>query len=395
LIIVLLFVILGLLIINLILSIKIIFDNSRSKDIESIFNNIENKITGLLREELRINREELNNNVKQNREELSNSFKSFDSSLSFRFNELVKTTEEKLEKMRETVDEKLHKTLEERLGESFKRVSEHLESVQKGLGEMQSLATGVGDLKKVLSNVKTRGILGEIQLENILEQILTPEQYEKNVITKKDSRESVEFAVKLPGKDDYESTIYLPIDSKFPLDNYHNLIDSYDSGDSRQINNAEKQLEKCIKKCAKDIRDKYIDPPNTTEFAIMFLPIEGLYAEVVKRTNLVEILQRDYKIIISGPTIIAAFLNSLRMGFKTLAIEKHSSEVWKVLGAVKTEFQRFGDVLEKAQKKISQASNDIDSLVGVRTRQIQKKLKNVQEISSQKTDFYLFDDNDF
>ncbi len=391
---ILLLIIMGLLIINLILSLKIIHSNSKNKNMELVFNSLENNITKLLREELKFNREELNNNVKQNREELANSFKSFENSLSYRFTELVKTTEKKLEKMRETVDEKLHKTLEERLGESFKRVSEHLESVQKGLGEMQSLATGVGDLKKVLSNVKTRGILGEIQLGNILEQILASEQYAQNVITKKGSRENVEFAIKLPGKDDYETTVFLPIDSKFPLENYHNLIDAYDLGDVKQIDNAVKQLEKCIKKCAKDIRDKYIDPPNTTEFGIMFLPIEGLYAEVVKRTNLVEILQRDYKIIISGPTTIAAFLNSLRMGFKTLAIEKHSSEVWKVLGAVKTEFQRFGDVLEKAQKKLSQASNDIDDLVGVRTRQIQKKLKNVQEISSKKTDVYLFDEID-
>ena len=295
----------------------------------------------------------------------------------------------KLEKMRETVDEKLHKTLEQRLGESFKLVSERLELVHKGLGEMQNLATGVGDLKKVLSNVKTRGIFGELQLEGILEQILTAEQYDKNVVTKKGSRDNVEFAVKLPGKDDEGSVVYLPLDSKFPLDMYYNLMDAYEAGDLSRIDECSKALESTIKKCAKDIRDKYIDPPNTTEFAIMFLPIEGLFAEVAKRTNLLEIIQREYKINITGPTTLAALLSSLQMGFKTLAIERRSSEVWKVLGAVKTEFEKFGTVLNKTQEKLNQASNELDTLVGTRTRQIVRKLKDIQSVSQIEGENYI------
>jgi len=285
----------------------------------------------------------------------------------------------KLEKMRETVDEKLHKTLEQRLGESFKLVSERLEQVHKGLGEMQSIASGVGDLKKVLMNVKTRGIHGEVLLGNILEQILGPEQYERNVATKKGTRENVEFAVRLPGMDD-GGFVYLPIDSKFPLENYNALMDAYEHADPVKIEDAAKALEAAIKKCAKDIRDKYIDPPNTTDFGIMFFPIEGLYAEALRRTGLFECLQRDFKINIAGPTTLAAFLNSLQLGFRTLAIQKQSNEVWKVLGEVKTEFQKFGEILESAQKRISQASEDLDKLVGVRTRQIQAKLRKVQEL---------------
>ena len=262
-----------------------------------------------------------------------------------KFTGLTKSTENNLEKMRITVDEKLQSTLEKRLGESFKMVNDRLEQVYKGLGEMQTLATGVGDLKKVLSNVKTRGVLGEIQLERILEQFLGPEQYDKNVITKKGSRETVEFAIKLPGKDEIKDTIYLPLDAKFPLDIYNKLIDAYEEGSQKSIDSASKELERFIKKSAKDIRDKYIDPPNTTEFGILFLPTEGLYAEVIKRQQLVEDLQRDFKINITGPTTLIALLNSLQMGFKTLAIEKHSSQVWKVLGAVKTEFSKFETVL--------------------------------------------------
>lgn len=296
--------------------------------------------------------------------------------------DLQEDNSQKLEKMRQTVDEKLHKTLEERIGQSFKMVSERLEQVYKGLGEMQTLATGVGDLKKVLSNVKTRGILGEIQLGNILEQILTPDQYEQNISTKSGTREVVEFAIKLPGKESPEDHVYLPVDSKFPLEVYHLLLEAYDKADISGIEEAAKHLETCIKKCAKDIRDKYLEPPNTTDFGIMFLPIEGLYAEVVRRTGLIEILQRDYRIIITGPTTLAAFLNSLQMGFRTLAIEKRSSEVWKVLGAVKTEFDKFGVVLSKAQEKIRQADKEIEDLVGARTRQIQRKLKDVHEVPS-------------
>ena len=299
----------------------------------------------------------------------------------------------KLDKMRETVDEKLHKTLEERLGQSFKIVSERLELVHKGLGEMQNLAAGVGDLKKVLSNVKTRGILGEILLGNLLEQILTAEQYETNVVTKKGSREFVEFAIKLPGKDDSGQAVYMPIDSKFPSENYQSLVSAYEDGDAKTVEDAIKVLDNNIKKCAKDIKDKYIDPPNTTDFGIMYLPIEGLYAEVVRRTDLIEVLQREYNIIITGPTTLAALLSSLQMGFKTLAIEKRSSEVWQILGAVKTEFDKFGNVLKKAREKIDQAGEDIDSLVGVRTRQIQRKLKNVQEMPSKDSISFLSDES--
>ncbi|MGI6748422.1 MAG: DNA recombination protein RmuC [Anaerovoracaceae bacterium] len=283
----------------------------------------------------------------------------------------------KLDEMRATVDEKLQKTLEDRIGKSFQLVSERLEQVYKGLGEMQNLAAGVGDLKKVLSNVKTRGILGEIQLEAILEQILSPDQYEKNVAIKKGSQERVEFAVKLPG--DGEGEVYLPIDAKFPVDTYTKLVEAYDAGIPAEVNQVSKMLERAIKTFAKSIHDKYIHPPQTTDFGIMFLPIEGLYAEVV-RSGLVETLQRDYKINIAGPTTMAALLNSLQMGFKTLAIQKHSSEVWNILGAVKTEFDKFGDVLSAAQQRINQANAELDKLVGTRTRQIQRKLRNVASL---------------
>ncbi len=280
----------------------------------------------------------------------------------------------KLSEMRATVDEKLQKTLEDRISQSFRVVSERLEQVYKGLGEMQTLASGVGDLKKVLSNVKTRGILGEIQLSAILTQILSPDQYEENINTKRSGGERVEFAVRLPG--DGEGTVYLPIDAKFPGDTYARLADAYDSGDAAEIEEAGKALERAIRREAKDIRDKYVEPPYTTDFAIMFLPFEGLYAEVVRR-GLVESLQRDYKINIAGPTTMAALLNSLQMGFRTLAIQKYSGEVWNVLGAVKTEFEKFGSVLASTQKKLSQANDDLDRLVGTRTRMIRSRLKNV------------------
>jgi len=306
-----------------------------------------------------------------------------------KFVELTKSTEENLEKMRVTVDEKLQSTLERRLSESFKVVSERLEQVHKGLGEMQSLAAGVGDLKKVLSNTKMRGVLGEVQLERILEQFLSPEQYEKNVITKKGSRETVEFAIKLPGKDYDNKTVYLPLDAKFPLEVYNKLLDAYDLQNQAQIDVASKNLERFIKKSAKDIRDKYIDPPNTTDFGLMFLPTEGIYAEVLKNQSLVEFVQREYNINITGPTTLVALLNSLQMGFRSLAIEKHSSEVWKILGAVKTEFSKFETVLNSAQNKLNQASSEIDKLVGTRTRQINRKLKNVDKLSFDDTGLYL------
>ena len=279
-----------------------------------------------------------------------------------------------LEKMRATVDEKLQKTLEERLSQSFKLVSERIEEVYKGLGEMQNLASGVGDLKKVLSNVKTRGILGEIQLSAILEQVLTKDQYNENVATKKGSSDRVEFAIRLPG--DGDSVVYLPIDAKFPADKYSNLADAYETGDKAQIELCGKALEASIKASAKYIHDKYVDPPATTDFAILFLPFEGLYAEVVRR-GMVEVLQREYKVNIAGPTTMAALLNSLQMGFRTLAIEKHSSRVWDVLGAVKTEFGKFEKTLKKAQERINQANNELDALIGTRTNVIQRRLRDV------------------
>ena len=299
------------------------------------------------------------------------------STMEKKISDLTSDNNNQLEQMRKTVDEKLQKTLEDRISQSFKLVSERLEQVYKGLGEMQTLASGVGDLKKVLSNVKTRGILGEVQLGAILEQILSPEQYEENVRTKSSGNERVEFAVKLPGDD--EGVVWLPIDAKFPGDAYASLMDAYDTGDSALIDSAAKNLEKVIKSEARDIRDKYLEPPYTTDFGIMFLPFEGLYAEVVRR-GLLETLQRDYKVNIAGPTTMAALLNSLQMGFKTLAIQKHSSEVWNVLGAVKTEFDKFGVVLAATQNKINQANAELDKLIGVRTRSIIRKLKNVTSL---------------
>ncbi len=294
----------------------------------------------------------------------------------------------KLDEMRATVDEKLQKTLEDKISQSFKLVSERLEQVYKGLGEMQNLATGVGDLKKVLTNVKSRGILGEIQLGAILEQILSPEQYETNVAVRPNSTNVVEFAVKLPGDED--GMVYLPIDSKFPGDAYANLLDAYESGNQDEIENRAKELIKVIKSCAKDIKEKYLEPPYTTDFGIMFLPFEGLYAEIVRR-GLIEELQEKYKIVIAGPTTMAALLNSLQMGFKTLAIQKRTSEVWRVLGAVKTEFDTFASVLNDTRKRLEQANDSLDKLVGVRTRQIQRKLNSVTSLADTESKMLLDD----
>jgi DNA recombination protein RmuC len=286
----------------------------------------------------------------------------------------------KLEQMRATVDEKLQSTLEKRLGESFKQVSERLEQVYKGLGEMRTLATGVGDLKKVLTNVKTRGTWGEIRLSHILEQILTPDQYDVNVATKKNSNERVEFAIKLPGQDtDQDKIVWLPIDAKFPQEDYQRLMDAQEAADKELAEKSIKSLETRIKAEAKYIKEKYLDPPNTTDFGIMFLPVEGLYAEVLRRPGLCDTLQREYRIVVTGPTTLAALLNSLQMGFRTLAIEKRSSEVWELLGVVKAEFGKFGDVLAKTKKKLQEASNTIDK-AAVRTRAIERKLRKVQEV---------------
>ena len=336
-------------------------------------------------------REEQRNTLKDFQETFAKNVQNFNELQKQKFetmqqkqDELVKTTELRLEKMRETVDEKLHKTLEERLGKSFEIVTQQLLRVQKGLGEMQTLAAGVGDLKKVLSNVKTRGVLGEIQLANILEQILAPEQYAANVKTKKGSDALVEFALKLPGKSESEGPVYLPIDAKFPQEDYLRLQSAYENGDPTLIDTSLRALLQNIKKFAKDISQKYIDPPHTTDFGILFLPIEGLYAEVVRHPDLIAQLQRESKIVITGPTTLAAMLNSLQMGFRTLAIQKRSSEVWQILAAVKKEFQMFGGVLEKAQKKINEADREINKLVTTRTKMMLSKLRKVETLDQPK-----------
>ncbi|WP_068473106.1 DNA recombination protein RmuC [Saccharicrinis aurantiacus] len=291
--------------------------------------------------------------------------------------DIRKDNEKQLNEMRNTVDEKLQSTLEKRLGESFKQVSERLELVHKGLGEMQTIATGVGDLKKVLSNVKTRGVLGEYQLGNILEQILTPDQYAQNVATKKGSQANVEYAIKLPGKDTDEE-VWMPIDSKFPIENYQLLLDAYEVGEPNEIAAAQKVLIKTIESFAKDISGKYIDPPHTTDFGIMFLPVESLYAEVLRHPGLFETLQNKYRITITGPTTLSALLNSLQMGFRTLAVQKRSSEVWKVLSAVKTEFGKFSNQLTIVQKQLNTASGSLEKLQTTRSNQIERKLKSIE-----------------
>ncbi|MCR9084382.1 MAG: DNA recombination protein RmuC [Cyclobacteriaceae bacterium] len=291
--------------------------------------------------------------------------------------ELQKSTELKLERIRETVDEKLQKTLEARLGHSFELVSKQLQAVQKGLGEMQHLANGVGDLKRVLSNVKSRGVLGEYQLQALLENMLSPEQYLNNASLGKGNRERVEFAVKMPGN---EEPVLLPIDAKFPQESYLRLVDAYDSGNVSEVEFYRAELVRAIKKSALNIRSKYLNPPYTTDFAILFLPVESLYAEVLRHPGLAQEIQQEYKVLVTGPTTLSAILNSLQMGFKTLAIQQRSSEVWQILGAVKTEFSKFGTLIERTQKKLQEANDDLDKLVGVRTRVIQRKLKDVQEI---------------
>lgn len=353
------------------------------------------------REDFKLNREESREIARDNREELAASLKEFKltfekaidsfnniqrekfSDLKEEQQKLILNTEKRLDEIRITVEEKLQKTLNERITQSFRLVNEQLENVQKGLGEMQALAQDVGGLKKVLTNVKTRGNIGEIQLGMLLEQILAPEQYEANVKTKKGSDALVEYAVKLPGKDDSSETVYLPIDAKFPKDIYEQLLDAYDTGDSQQIDAAGKLLESTVRKMAKDISDKYLAPPSTTEFGILFLPFESIYAEVVRRTALLEDLQRNYHVAVTGPTTLAAILNSLQMGFRTLAIQRCSGEVWKILGAVKKEFEQMGGMLEKAKKHIETANNQIDNVLGVRTRAIQRTLKDVDALSAQ------------
>ena len=298
--------------------------------------------------------------------------------LSLRQQELLQNTEKKLEEMRTMVDEKLQKTLHERIGQSFELVSKQLANVQKGLGEMQTLAQDVGGLKRVLSNVKIRGTIGEVQLSMLLEQILAPDQYDTNVKTKPGSDKLVEFAVKLPGQAEDDRSVYLPIDAKFPKDVYEQLLDAYESGDLQRVGTTSRMLEQTIRGMAKDIRDKYLAPPYTTDFGIMFLPFESIYGEVTRRAALLEQLQQEYHVIVTGPTTLAAILNSLQMGFRTLAIQKRSSEVWRILGGVKAEFEKFGGLLEKAQKNLQTANNQLEEVMGKRTRAIQRQLRSIE-----------------
>ncbi len=374
------------------------------------------RLDRLIGDEFSRMRDENQKSFKDNREELNNSFKTFSDTLMKIVEDLInrldaikKDIEEKLKEIRETVegklksiqednnkrleemrkvvDEKLQETVEKRFNESFKLISERLEQVHKGLGEMQNLASGVGDLKKVLTNVKTRGNFGEIQLGQILEQFLSPEQYEQNSMVRKGSQERVEYAIKLPGKDKDDKSLLLPVDSKFPIEDYERLTEAYEKIEElnpKEVEALSRQFENSVKKNAKDIRDKYINPPATTDFAIMFVPTEGLYAEILRRAGLFEQLQRDFRITVVGPTNLVAFLSSLQMGFRTLAIEKRSSEVWEILGAVKTEFGNFGTVLEKTKKKLQEATNVIDQ-AGVRSRAIERKLRTVQELPQEQT----------
>ena len=363
------------------------------------------RLESLFRQEMKENREELAHNMRELRTELNQSLNQSTQQMQTTLHRnlmttnemqrekfeamnrqqdmLVKSTEKRLDEMRLMVEEKLQKTLNERIGQSFELVRSQLENVQKGLGEMKNLAEDVGGLKKVLGNVKTRGTFGEVQLAALLEQMLSPEQYEANVKTRKNATEFVEFAIKLPGRDNGKDTVYLPIDAKFPKDVYEQYVDAYEEGEAALIESTSKQLEITVKRMAKDIHDKYIEPPFTTDFAIMFLPFENIYAEVIRRTALVETLQKDLKIVVTGPTALGAILNSLQMGFRTLAIQKRTSEVWSVLGAVKTEFSKFGGMLEKVQKNLQNAGDQLEEVMGKRTRAIERKLRQVEALPSE------------
>ena len=385
------YIIIGLLAVLIVLVIVLLTKLS-NKQKDSAMEAQLDKLSRELRDEVRASRKESNEAIQQTVQNMSQVLLTAQTSANTAINENLESirramvtqlsgireeNNRQLEQMRQTVDEKLQKTLNDRITQSFQLVNDRLEQVYAGLGEMKTLASGVGDLKKVLSNVKTRGILGEVQLGAILEQILAPEQYAANVKTRPNTTHFVEYAVKLPGTD--EDTVWLPIDAKFPVDAYSQLLDAYESGDPDAVKAAGSLLEQRIKAFAKDIRDKYVAPPYTTDFGIMFLPIEGLYAEVVRR-GLIETLQNEYHINIAGPTTMAALLNSLQMGFKTLAIQKRSGEVWKLLGAVKTEFDKFGTVVEAAQKRLEQAGSELDKLVTTRTRMIQRKLAQVTSL---------------
>ena len=365
------------------------------------------RLESLLRQEMKESREEMARNMRELRTELNQALslstqqmqttlhrnlmttnemqrEKFDA-MNRQQDILVKSTEKRLDDMRIMVEEKLQKTLNERIGQSFELVRTQLENVQRGLGEMKTLAEDVGGLKKVLGNVKTRGTFGEVQLGALLEQMLSPEQYDANVKTRKNATEFVEFAIKLPGKDNGKEVVYLPIDAKFPKDVYEQYADACEDGDTALINSTSRQLETTVKRMAKDIHDKYIEPPFTTDFAIMFLPFENIYAEVIRRTSLVETLQKDFKIVVTGPTTLGAILNSLQMGFRTLAIQKRTSEVWSVLGAVKTEFSKFGGMLEKVQKNLQSAGDQLEEVMGKRTRAIERKLRQVEALPAEES----------
>ena len=367
-----------------------------------------NRVEEALRQQMLENREELNRSIRELRMELQDAMhknmfttgelqKQKFESMARQQEQLIKSTEKRLDEMRVMVEEKLQKTLNERIGQSFEMVRSQLESVQQGLGEMKSLAQDVGGLKKVLTNVKMRGTFGEVQLSALLEQMMSPEQYVANVKTKKNSTEFVEYAIKLPGKDDMNSIVYLPIDAKFPKDVYEQYYDAFEAGDTAGIESSGKQLETTIKKMAKDIHEKYVDPPYTTDFAIMFLPFESIYAEVIRRTSLIEALQKEYKIVVTGPTTLGAILNSLQMGFRTLAIQKRTGEVWSILGAVKTEFSKFGGLLEKVQKNLHLAGDQLEEVMGKRTRAIERKLRQVEQLPHEGSEALhpsLIDDED-
>jgi DNA recombination protein RmuC len=412
-------ILLGILILLTIVNLVLVLRKRGPVDAGSMLKELLEKSERTQKDEFERNRRENLETAKSNREELSRALQSFEEKFAFNIKELnelirqkfgdfnkqqidnnklatdhMKGIQETIEKqllsirddnnkqlaeMRKTVDEKLQTTLEKRLGESFKQVSERLEQVHKGLGEMQAIASGVGDLKKVLSNVKTRGVLGEYQLGNILEQILTPDQYSMNVSTKKGSQAHVEYAIKLPGKSTDEE-VWLPVDSKFPIESYELLLTAYEQGNQEQIEAAQKILIKSVEGFARDISEKYLDPPHTTDFGIMFLPVESLYAEVLRHPGLFETLQRNHRITVTGPTTLSALLNSLQMGFRTLAVQKRSSEVWKVLGAVKAEFETFSDHLKKVRKQLDTATGTLDKLQSTRTKQIERKLRNVETL---------------
>lgn len=416
---ILLFVIIGILAaFNIAVSLKSKSGNAVSEELERRFATVDtsfSRIDLLMREEFARNRDESGKAARENREEQSNALRAFEESftgnvkslneflrvqfqdsanqqdgirrrIDEQLREIREETAKKLDEMRNTVDEKLKDTIEKRFNDSFKLISERLEQVHKGLGEMNQLVNGVGDLKRVLTNVKTRGTLGEIQLGAILEQMLSPEQFERQASVCAGSAERVDYVVKLPDKNSAKGSVLLPIDSKFPTEDYQRLLEAYDSGSNTDA--ASRQFEAAVKKNAKDIYDKYIHPPTTTDFAIMFVPTEGLYAEIIRRVDLFEVLQRTYKTTVVGPTNLAAFLNSLQMGFRTLAIQRRSSEVWELLGAVKTEFGKFGGVLDSIKKKIDSAAKEIDS-VGVRSRAIERKLRGVEELPQEQSALLL------